>query len=222
MVALLISKLAIADAGDSILDSAVFVQGTTFSDAETPIEGGLPGTNPENPLLPEPNDNTEDGFDFEFGVFNPDELIFIDPEVAIGYDYIVNSGPNITSVELPTGIGDDLYDLFLFDAGLNDFVDSGLDLTGGVSFDFAAGGVDRFRILGIEISEALDPNDPTAFTTGLTFASTGIVQMSQIPITQNTEPVPEPMTILGTLTAGAFGTQFMRKRKQMKAAKSKA
>lgn len=37
-----------------------------------------------------------------------------------------------------------------------------------------------------------------------------------------TEEVPEPMTILGTLTAGAFGTQFMRKRKQMQAAKSEA
>ncbi|NJL81532.1 MAG: PEP-CTERM sorting domain-containing protein, partial [Richelia sp. SM2_1_7] len=36
------------------------------------------------------------------------------------------------------------------------------------------------------------------------------------------EEIPEPMTILGTLTAGAFGTQFMRKRKQMQAAKSEA
>lgn len=37
-----------------------------------------------------------------------------------------------------------------------------------------------------------------------------------------TEEVPEPLTILGTLTAGAFGTQFMKKRKQMQAAKSEA
>ena len=37
-----------------------------------------------------------------------------------------------------------------------------------------------------------------------------------------TEEVPEPLTILGTLTAGAFGTQFMRKRKKMQAAKSDA
>ncbi|MGF1672358.1 MAG: PEP-CTERM sorting domain-containing protein [Rivularia sp. (in: cyanobacteria)] len=36
------------------------------------------------------------------------------------------------------------------------------------------------------------------------------------------EEIPEPLTILGTLTAGAFGTQFMRKRKQMQAAKSEA
>ena len=37
-----------------------------------------------------------------------------------------------------------------------------------------------------------------------------------------TEEVPEPLTILGTLTAGAFGTQFMKKRKKMQAAKSEA
>ncbi len=37
-----------------------------------------------------------------------------------------------------------------------------------------------------------------------------------------TEEVPEPLTILGTLTAGAFGTQFMRKRKQMQAVRSDA
>ncbi|MGB3636421.1 MAG: PEP-CTERM sorting domain-containing protein [Rivularia sp. (in: cyanobacteria)] len=181
--------------------------------------GELPGSSPENPLLPV---ITEDGFDFDFNIIDPTVPIFIDPELAVGYDYIVDNGPNIASVLLPTGIGDDLYDLFLFDAGLNDFVDSGLDLTGGNTFDFAAGGVDRFRVLGIETSAGLDPNDPTAFITGLTFANSGNVQMRQIPITQNSEEVPEPLTILGTLTAGAFGTQFMKKRKQMQAVKSEA
>lgn len=37
-----------------------------------------------------------------------------------------------------------------------------------------------------------------------------------------TDEVPEPLTILGTLTAGAFGAKFMRKRKKMLAAKSEA
>lgn len=35
-------KLAIADAGDSILDSAVFIQGSTFSDTPTPPGGEVP------------------------------------------------------------------------------------------------------------------------------------------------------------------------------------
>ncbi len=53
----------------------------------------------------------------------------------------------------------------------------------------------------------------------------GLVNVGQGPVVQpggSTEEVPEPLTILGTLTAGAFGTQFMRKRKQMQAAKSEA
>ena len=181
--------------------------------------GELPGSSPENPLLPV---ITEEGFDFDFNIIDPTVPIFIDPELAVGYDYIVDNGPNIASVVLPTGIGDDLYDLFLFDTGLNNYVDSGLDLTGGDTYNFAGNGVDRFRVLGIEISAGLDPNDPTAFVTGLTFANAGNVQMRQIPITQNSEEVPEPLTILGTLTAGAFGTQFMKKRKQMQAVKSEA
>lgn len=37
-----------------------------------------------------------------------------------------------------------------------------------------------------------------------------------------TDEVPEPLTILGTLTAGAFGAKLMRKRKKMLAAKSEA
>ncbi|MGB3756688.1 MAG: PEP-CTERM sorting domain-containing protein [Rivularia sp. (in: cyanobacteria)] len=181
--------------------------------------GELPGSSPENPLLPV---ITEDGFNFDFNIIDPTVPIFIDPELAIGYDYVIDNGPNIASVLLPTGIGDDLYDLFLFDAGLNNYVDSGLNLTGGDTYNFAGGGVDRFRVLGIETSAGLDPNNPTAFVTGLTFASSGNVQMRQIPITQNSEEVPEPLTILGTLTAGAFGTQFMKKRKKMQAAKSEA
>ncbi|MBE9214490.1 PEP-CTERM sorting domain-containing protein [Plectonema cf. radiosum LEGE 06105] len=181
--------------------------------------GQLPGSSPENPLLPV---ITEEGFNFDFNIINPTVPIFIDPVIAVGYSYIVDNGPNIASVLLPTGIGDDLYDLFLFDAALNDYIDSGFDITGGNTYDFASSGVDRFRILGIETSAGLDPNNPTAFVTGLTFVNSGNVQMRQIPIVQNSEEIPEPMTILGTLTAGAFGTQFMRKRKQMQAAKSEA
>ena len=46
-------------------------------------------------------------------------------------------------------------------------------LTAGVEYAFAAGGVDRFRILGIEALAALDPNDAVAFVTGLTFTDDG-------------------------------------------------
>ena len=54
-------------------------------------------------------------------------------------------------------------------------------------------GVDRFRVLGIEESLALDPLNPTAFVTGLTFDGSGAVQLSQNPILLSL-PVPEPET----------------------------
>ncbi|MBE9007256.1 PEP-CTERM sorting domain-containing protein [Fortiea sp. LEGE XX443] len=177
--------------------------------------GELPGATPANPLLPVVID---DAFNFDFNIADPTQPVFIDPPVAIGYDYIVDLGPNITSVILPTGIGDDLYDLYNFDTIANDFVDSGIDITGGFAFDFAPGGVDRFRILGIEPSAGLDPNDITAFVTGLTFTNAGQVQLRQIPISQNTTPtpVPEPTTILGSFVALGFGHKLHKMRSQSK------
>jgi len=99
------------------------------------------------------------------------QTIFIDPVVAIGYDYAIGSGnPNFATVTLPTGIGDNSFDLYLFD--VTNWVFK-THLTGGDTYTFDSGGVDRFRILGIEASAGLDPQNPTAFITGLTFVSSG-------------------------------------------------
>ncbi len=172
-----------------------------------------PGSIPQNPLLPT---NDDDGFEFSFEVDDPNRTVWIDPLVAIGYDYIVDSGPSIQSVVLPTGIGDDLYDLWTFDVSLNDFVDSGVDLLGGNTYDFGVGGTDRFRILGIEASSGLDPTDATAFVTGLNFTNSGSVNMRQLPITFDTDAVssgivPLPATWLlalgGILGIGVFRTR---------------
>jgi hypothetical protein len=86
--------------------------------------------------------------------------------VAIGYDYAVAPGdPNFAAVILPTGIGDNLYDLYLFN-GTEYYFEA--QLAGGFpGYIFDPGGVDRFRILGIEASAGLDPNDPEAFNTWL-------------------------------------------------------
>lgn len=152
-------------------------------------EGSVPGETPANPILPVIIDGS---YTFEFDV-DLDETVFIDPEVAIGYDYAITSAssPLIASVVLPAGFGDDIYDLWLWDG--TDFIfDS--HLSAGTVFNFASG-VDRFRILGIEASLNVDPTDPLAFVTGLTFDSAGTVSMSQTPIVFNTDPtnnVPEP------------------------------
>lgn len=147
--------------------------------------GNLPGGSAENPIMPVV---TEAGWRFFFNV-TPDRLTFIDPEVAIGYDYIVNSGPSFASVLLPD-VGDGRYDLLLWDG--TQWADSGEDILAGEQYAFAAP-VDRFRIAGIETEAALDPSDTNAFVTGLTFTEAGQVDMLQIPVT-TTVPVPEPET----------------------------
>ncbi len=143
-------------------------------------DGVLPGASASNPLLPVTNDT---GWSFNFNAVTG-QRYFIDPDIAVGYDYILQSGPLLASVLLPQ-LGDNLYELWLWNG--SDWV-FGESLTGGVEHPFGEG-VDRFRILGIEQSAALDPLNPTAFVTGLTFASSGPVVITQNAITV---AVPEP------------------------------
>ena len=169
--------------------------------------GALPGETPDNPLMPTIVDGS---FEFDFNI-ELDEQIFIDPVVSIGYDYEIASGPSFDTVLLPV-MGDNMYDLWLWDTGLGEYVDSGVDLTGGVEYAFLSSDVYRFRIMGIEESLGLDPTDGAAFVTGLTFNGTGRVQMSMIPVTVDTGTAPIPGTLL-LLSGGLAGMFFVRRRK---------
>ncbi len=119
--------------------------------------------------------------------------IFPDPLVAVGFDYEIGAGdPNFATVTLPTGIGDNQFDLFLFDAGIGDYLDSGIDLTGGIEYDFGGLGVDRFRILGIEPGGG----PGVAFNTDLSFVAAGQFTGSMTPIIAST-PEPATLALLG-------------------------
>jgi hypothetical protein len=133
-------------------------------------------------------------YSFNISVSEGDQ-IFIDPEISIGYDYEIGAGdPNFRSVELPD-IGDGLFDLWLRDSA-GDIFDTGEDIFAGDEFLFSSlgydGGVGFFRILGIEESAGLDPQDPTAFVTGLTFVGDGQFTGTMTPITTQ---VPLPSTL---------------------------
>jgi hypothetical protein len=129
------------------------------------------------------------------------QTIFIDPLIAIGYDYQTSSGnPNFRSTLLPTDIGDNLFDLWLW--GGIDWFDTGTDLVGGVEFLFGPGGVDRFRITGIEASESIDPFSSTAFITGVSFVADGVFSGTMTPLVVN---VPEPNTLAMLLAGLAVG-----------------
>jgi hypothetical protein len=152
----------------------------------SPIPSGTP-----NAFLPTVVNGV---YNFSITNVGPGSVTFIDPLVAIGYDYAIGAGnPKFASVLLPTGIGDNLFDLFLWDG--TSFADSGINLTGGSQYFFGGPGVDRFSIRGIEMIAGLDPNNVNAFLTGLTFFNEGSFTGTMTPITADV-PVPEPATML--------------------------
>ncbi len=159
----------------------------------TPAE---PGSTPDNPLLPNPEPDPETGaWEFADVTVDPGQWTFFDPLVAIGYDYMVESGPNIAGVTLPE-VGDNLFELFLWN-GVDWVLETG-SLAANTEYEFDGGGVDRFRILGIEVDALLDPADPEAFVTGLDFVSAGTVNLTQTPITTFVASAPATPLLVAT------------------------
>jgi hypothetical protein len=156
------------------------------------IFNAAPGVSPESALLP--SANLASGWQFNFPI--PAYTVFVDPLVATGYDYILDSGPNFSSVLLPS-VGDGEFALYLWN-GAGWMIDS--TLTAGVEHSFGSLGVDRFRIAGIEASAGLDPNSPTAFVTGLNFTGPGQASMHMTPIVQEVNGVSEPGALAMVLT----------------------
>lgn len=112
----------------------------------------------------------------------PNFPIFIDPPVAVGYDYATGKGdPNIASVRLPIGIGDGFYRVKVRGRKFT--------LAGGELLDFRANGfpdgVDAFRVGCIEVAAGLDPANPEAFPTELTFVAAGMFTGTMKPLTRN-------------------------------------
>jgi len=149
----------------------------------TPLEEGEPQAVylPTVGQDPDPTDEFGASYTFDIDV-EQGVPCFIDPFVAIGYDYTIGAEDTVkfASVTLPE-VGDNLFDLYLFNG--TDFYLAMKNLGSGVTYNFGSEGVDKFRILGIEEEAELDPLDVTAFITEVTFTGTGKYTGSMTPIT---------------------------------------
>ncbi len=159
-----------------------------------------------------PTASVHGAFVFDVAVI-PNAPVFLGPAIAVGYRYAVGTGdPLFASVTLPIGTGDSMYTLIV--SGI------ALTLSGGQRFDFAAngfpGGVAAFEVLGIEPAAQLDPTNPTAFVTEVTFGAGGDGRFtgSMVPMT-----VGDELEDLGEAVAGVeHGMALVEKVRQAQAA----
>jgi hypothetical protein len=173
----------------------------------SPANVYLPLTDATNPQAP--------FYQFQGISVKAGQQVFLDPLVAIGYDFQIGAGdPNFASVLLPTGIGDNLYQLLLWNSATSTY-EVTTTLTGGLSYLFGGSGVDRFRILGIETSAGLDPFNSLAFIAGLTFTDDGTFSGTMTPITefvaQTPLPAALPLFVTGLGMIGALGWRRRRR-----------
>ena len=145
------------------------------------------------------------------GVTSP---IYIDPVVAIGYDYLISeSGVFFDSVVIPEQNG-------LVAGTILELLIPGMvsqSLTVGTTFDFTDHGflnLNGFTIGGIDPGLGLLPGDANAFVTGLTFAGAdGTALLGQIDVTVSMNAVtsvPEPESyamLLAGLALVAFAVR---------------
>lgn len=155
-------------------------------------------------------------YNFSITDVGSSSIIFIDPFVAVGYDYAIgNSDPNFASVLLPD-IGDDEFTLEYLDG--DDLVQ--VMVAPDVQIFFPEGGVNAFSVIGIDPAAGLDPNNVTAFITGLTFVTEGNFGGTMTPRTvfvPEVNPVPEPASLTLVLI-GLGGLAAIRWRKPRRTA----
>ncbi|MEM7267990.1 MAG: choice-of-anchor L domain-containing protein [Pseudomonadota bacterium] len=198
-----IFDIILADTGDDILDTTVYLSSFLPTDPPNPNDGSTEFT----PLLP---DSEEDGvFRFEIVDFDEGDLFFIDPPVAVGYDYSIENAEFATVMAPSNATIPDTDGYTIMVNGVSVDINPGETLT---FSDVTGDPVTNFSLSGIDPSLLLDPNDPLAFPLGTTFQNvTGDVAIEQDPQEVEVGEVPLPAGL--PLYLGALGLLwFVRRR----------
>jgi hypothetical protein len=132
--------------------------------------------------------------------------LYFDPDVATGYDYTLDPGdPRFASVIVPAPLpnGDASFTLVVGEESIPLAAGEQIDLT-----QLDPLGVEAFSIRGIDPGEELDPEDPMAFVTGVTFMEERAANVTM------TAVVPEPRAIAAGLAA-LVGLQRLARRRRI-------
>ena len=198
--------MLLADASDDALDTTVYL--SSF--------GNFAVANGESEFTPlMPDEDVEVGEESEFVFTLPEvdagETIWFDPDVSTGYTYTAGNSGQFASVTAPTllSVNDD--DGYLITITNPSGVEHKEALMAGQTFDFPFP-VSTFTLTGINEDLMLDPTDPTAFVTGVSFADPGSYTITQAAIVTSTTSVPTPSTIAIFLLS-LVGISLVRKRK---------
>ncbi|WP_136635397.1 VPLPA-CTERM sorting domain-containing protein [Pseudooceanicola onchidii] len=173
--------------------------------------GAADGSSEDAPLLPEVIESNEDGapsFSFDLSDVDTDsQMVFIDPEIAVGYTYTLDGGKEISAIQAPTLAAVDDADGYL------------VTLPNGTTFRIQPGEikvldapVTSFTLSDIDPLLGLDPLDQTTFVLGMQLSGQGDAFLTQtaIVIDTDTPAVPLPAGIV-LLASGVAGLGFARR-----------
>lgn len=187
----------------------------TGSDLSVRVFGDADGSSETSPLLPDAVSQDENGtpsFGFDVSLVDTG-IVFIDPEIAVGYTYELTGPGEITGIQAPSSEAVDDADGYL------------VTLPNGMTFTLEAGqlvtlenGVTSFVLSGIDPSLMLDPLDNSTFVLGLMLEGTGegstVTQTALVVDTDSFSAVPLPPTALLMLSGlGLFGFAARRRRR---------
>lgn len=202
--------MLLADASDDALDTTVYLSSFGNFDVEN-------GESEFTPLMPD--EDVEVGEESEFVFTLPEveagETIWFDPDISTGYTYTAGNGGQFASVTAPTLLSVNDADGYLITFTDSLGVEETKALMAGQTLDFPFP-VTTFTLTGINEDLMLDPTDPTAFVTGVSFEDTGSYTVSQAAIITSTTSVPAPSSIAIFLLS-LVGISLTRKHKRSKA-----